>query len=238
MSRSTIEFKTSDGVTLRGWFYAPRLKSSSKLPCVVLSHGFSALKEMDLDAFAECFTTKLAITCVVYDNRGFGESDTGPNQPRHEILPDQQVSDMSDAITYAQTREEVDPERIALWGSSYSGGNVLRVGAVDRRVKAVLSQAPCVNGWDNFKRLVRPDFAQGMDKLFQQGTFPDHRFSLRSQQIGGLSLSKTGSAVPRVRRRRCSRSLTRTPPHLPHSPLRTAMNSLRLGRRSRTGRMW
>lgn len=170
MPRADVDFQTTDGVTLRGWFYRPSsTASATKLPCVVMSHGFSALKEMDLDTFADRFTSDLQISCLVYDNRGFGSSDTGPNQPRHEILPDQQMSDISDAITYAQSRSDVDATKIAIWGSSYSGGHVLRVGAIDRRVKAVLSQVPCVDGWSNFNRLVRPDFAQNMNAAFQQG---------------------------------------------------------------------
>ncbi|TKA61308.1 hypothetical protein B0A49_11875, partial [Cryomyces minteri] len=51
MPREDIEFQTSDHVTLRGWFYKPS-ESSDKLPCLVMSHGFSALKEMDLNTFA------------------------------------------------------------------------------------------------------------------------------------------------------------------------------------------
>lgn len=125
MPREDISFKTSDNVTLRGWFYTPSEKGDSKLPCLVMAHGFTALKEMDLNTFAEYFTKELPLTCLVYDNRGFGESDTKEGQPRHEIIPSEQISDYSDAITYAQTRSEVNPNKIGVWGSSYSGGHVL-----------------------------------------------------------------------------------------------------------------
>jgi cephalosporin-C deacetylase-like acetyl esterase len=168
MPRENVSFQTSDKVTLRGWFYTPT-SASSKLPCLVMSHGFSALKEMDLNTFAEYFISKLTIGCLVYDNRGFGESDVKPGEPRHEILPYVQCNDISDAITYAQTRKEVDGEKIGIWGSSYSGGHVLWVGGVDRRVKAVMSQVPCVSGWDNFHRLIRPDFVKGLNETFQAG---------------------------------------------------------------------
>ena len=124
---------------------------------------------MSLDTFAEYFTSHLPITCLVYDNRGFGASDTGPNAPRHEIIPSEQIDDYKDAITYAQSREEVDASKIGVWGSSYSGGHVLWVGAVDRRVKCVLSQVPCVDGWRNFQRLVRSDFAVQMEGMFAAG---------------------------------------------------------------------
>ena len=169
MPHEDISFKTSDNVTLRGWFYKPQGNASGKLPCLVMAHGFSALKEMDLNTFAEHFTSKLALTCLVYDNRGFGDSDTKEGQPRQEIIPAQQTSDYSDAITYAQSRPEVDPSKIGIWGSSYSGGHVLWVGAVDKRVKAVLCQVPCVDGWTNFHRLIRPDFVGGLNQLFQDG---------------------------------------------------------------------
>jgi cephalosporin-C deacetylase-like acetyl esterase len=177
--REDVEFKTSDQVTLRGWFYTSS-SVSGKAPCLVMSHGFSALKEMDLDAFAEHFVSKLPISVLVYDNRGFGDSDVGPGQLRHEIIPMVQCSDISDAITYAASRPDVDPDKMAIWGSSYSGGHVLYVGAVDRRVKAVLSQVPCVSGWDNFQRLVRPDFAVLFNKTFADGL----KFALLYLQLG------------------------------------------------------
>ncbi|KAK4902105.1 hypothetical protein LTR27_001007 [Elasticomyces elasticus] len=165
MPRRDVDFQTTDHVTLRGWFFTPE-KADNKLPCLVMAHGWSAVKEMDLDAFAEHFTSQLAITCLVYDNRAFGASDAAPNEPRYEIVPSLQQADYSDAITYAQSLDEVDPERIGIWGSSYSGGHVLFVGAVDRRVKAVLSQVPLTNGWENFHRLIRPDIVPTMNKMF------------------------------------------------------------------------
>ena len=51
--RIDIAFKTTDGTTLRGWHYAPT--SSGKYPTVVMAHGFSAVKEMYLDKYAEAF---------------------------------------------------------------------------------------------------------------------------------------------------------------------------------------
>jgi cephalosporin-C deacetylase-like acetyl esterase len=140
MSRQDVEFKSSDGVTLRGWFYTPSTHTGSKLPCLVMLHGFSAVKEMDLDFFAEQFLSKLSLCILIYDNRGFGASDAAPGQPRQEIIPALQISGLQDAITYAQSRAEVDPDKVGVWGSSYAGGHVLYVAAVDRRVKACISQ--------------------------------------------------------------------------------------------------
>ena len=69
--REDIEFD-ADGVTLRGWFYRPD-DAGEAVPCIVMSHGFSAIKEMHLDDYAEVFCDA-GLACVVYDNRGFGAS--------------------------------------------------------------------------------------------------------------------------------------------------------------------
>jgi fermentation-respiration switch protein FrsA (DUF1100 family) len=123
-----------------------------------MAHGFSAVKEMDLDRFAEAFA-EAGLAALVFDNRNFGASE---GQPRYEIDPWQQVHDYRDAITYATIRPEVDRERIGVWGSSYSGGHVLVVGAIDRRVKCVVAQVPLVSGFRNIQRLVRSDFLGGL----------------------------------------------------------------------------
>ena len=55
---------------------------------------------------------------------------------------------------------------IGIWGSSYSGGHVLVVGAIDRRVKCVVSQVPLISGYHNFRRLVRADIFAGLGRQF------------------------------------------------------------------------
>ena len=160
--RRDIEFKAEGGVTLRGWHYLPK-PHASKLPTIVMAHGYSAVKEMYLDRFAESFA-EAGLASVVFDNRNFGASD---GEPRQEIDPWQQVRDYRDAITFAETLAETDAERIGIWGSSYSGSHVLIVGATDRRVKCVVSQAPMISGHDNIGRLVRADFIAGFQRMFE-----------------------------------------------------------------------
>ena len=189
MSFQDIQFQTSDNVTLRGWFVNPTSPvpdSEVRLPCLVMSHGFSAVMPMGSRLFATEFTRELAISCLVFDNRGFGKSDVGPGQHRQEINPSVQISDISDAITYAQSRPDVDATKIAVWGTSYSGGNAICVAAIDRRVKAVIAQAPFIDGWENWHRLYRCDLVADMNRLYQEGksttdsmTVTLHLFSMR-----------------------------------------------------------
>ncbi len=160
MTRRDVEFD-AEGVTLRGWFYEAE-GSGAPGAAVVMAHGFSAVKEMYLDSFAEVFAAA-GLHVLVFDNRGFGASD---GEPRQEIDPWAQVRDYRHAITYASTVPGVDRQRIGIWGSSYSGGHVLVVAAIDRRVQAVVSQVPLVSGHDNLRALVRADFIAGFREQF------------------------------------------------------------------------
>lgn len=161
--RHDIEFKTDDGVTLRGWHYLPDT-GTGPFPTVVIAHGYSAVKEMYLDSFAEVFA-RAGLASIVYDHRNFGASD---GEPRQEIDPILQIRGYRDAITYAQSLPQTDAQRIGVWGSSYSGAHALVVAAQDRRVKAVVSQVPLISGHDNARRLIRADYIAGFQALCEE----------------------------------------------------------------------
>jgi cephalosporin-C deacetylase-like acetyl esterase len=158
--RRDIEFN-AEGTTLRGWLYLPEAANDA-VPAVVMAHGYSAVKEMYLDRYAERFAAA-GMAVLVYDNRNFGASD---GEPRQEIDPWAQVRDYRHAITFASGLPEVDAQRIGVWGSSYSGGHVLVVGAIDRRARCVVSQVPLVSGWRNVLRLVRADLVAAFRAQF------------------------------------------------------------------------
>ncbi|HVN88251.1 MAG TPA: alpha/beta hydrolase [Candidatus Binataceae bacterium] len=158
--RRDIEFN-AEGVTLRGWLYTPD-RASGSVPAIVMAHGFSAVKEMHLDRYAEVFSAA-GMAALVFDNRNFGASD---GTPRQEIDPWQQVRDYRHAITWVRQQPGIDRNRIGVWGSSYSGGHVLVVSAIDRRVKCAVSQVPLASGSRNLKRLVRADMAAILREQF------------------------------------------------------------------------
>jgi fermentation-respiration switch protein FrsA (DUF1100 family) len=159
--RKDIAFRTEDGATLRGWHYVP--DRATPAPCIVMAHGFSAVKEMYLDRFAEVFAAA-GLAALVFDNRNFGASD---GEPRQEIDPWRQVRDYRDAITFAQGLPETDPARIGVWGSSYSGAHALVLGAIDRRIGCVVSQVPLISGHRNARRLIRADLVATVQRLFE-----------------------------------------------------------------------
>jgi len=159
--RRDVEFD-AEGVTLRGWHYTPD-GAAGPVPTIVMAHGFSATKEMYLDRFAEAFAAA-GFAALVFDNRNFGASD---GEPRQEIDPWEQVRDYRHAITHALTLPETDAGRVGVWGSSYSGGHVIVVGAIDRRVKCVSAQVPLISGHRNARRIVRADFVRAVEGMFE-----------------------------------------------------------------------
>lgn len=163
MSSTDLRFP-ANGLLLAGRLFMP--DGDGPHPLVVLSHGFSALMEMGLADYARVFQAA-GLACLVYEHRNFGASE---GSPRHEIDPWQQVADLRDAVSYARTLPGIDPARIGLWGTSFSGGHVLVVGALDRRVKCVVSQVPLVAGHDTLRSWVGEAH---WDKL--QARFADDR---------------------------------------------------------------
>jgi uncharacterized protein len=130
----------SDGTELAAWLY--RAEGEGPHPTVVLSHGFTALRRMGLDAYARVLQNA-GMACVVYDHRNWGDSG---GEPRYETDPWVQLGDMRDVVTWVRAHDDLDGERIGVWGTSYSGGHALMMGALDRRLRAVVAQVPLVDG--------------------------------------------------------------------------------------------
>lgn len=151
----------AEGTTLRGWLYRPRSRVSPS-PAVVMAHGYNCLKELYLDKYAASIA-RAGHVVLAYDHRNFGDSD---GEPRQELDPWLQVRDYRHAITYAQTLDSVDPDRIGVWGTSYAGGHVLVVAAIDKRVRCVVSQVPTISGWTSTVRRVPPQALAGQRRAF------------------------------------------------------------------------
>jgi len=115
---------------------------------VVATHGFAAVKEQCLSEVGEAFS-RAGLAALIYDHRCHGESD---GLPRGHIDPWAQIHDYRHAISFAETLEVVDHDRIGVWGTSYSGAHSIVVAAVDKRVKAGCSQVPMISGLDMLQR--------------------------------------------------------------------------------------
>jgi fermentation-respiration switch protein FrsA (DUF1100 family) len=159
-----IEF-SSKGLRCRGLkFLPPGHRAGTRLPCVVLAHGFSAVKEMYFTDYAAAFA-KAGFAAIVFDYRFQGESE---GEPRGQIFPWEQIEDFRNALSFAQQQPEVDADRLAVFGSSYSGGHVICLSALDRRIKCAACQVPLIDGYANFQSIVPRAAGAGMMAMLQQ----------------------------------------------------------------------
>ncbi|TVY49131.1 Polyketide transferase [Lachnellula occidentalis] len=136
-SREEVEFKTLDGLTLRGVLF-PAKKHS---PAVILAPGLNCPKELLLPDLAEIFQ-RAGITSLIYDSRCVGQSD---GSPRNETDPFKQLEDHMDALSYLRTLDIVDPNRIGYWGMSSSGTTVACAAALDPRAKFSIIVCPRIS---------------------------------------------------------------------------------------------
>ena len=125
------------GEQLAAYVYRPGT-TQGDAPCVVMAHGFTGTRDDGLPGYAEAFRDA-GFVVVLFDYRHFGAS-TG--EPRQLIDIARQLDDYRAVIGWARGLDGVDPDRIVLWGTSYSGGHVLALAAADARIAAVIAQAP------------------------------------------------------------------------------------------------
>lgn len=137
----------SDGIRLDGLLQLPDgPRAIQPRPVVVLCSGFQGLKELIPAKLWGAFTAA-GYACFAFDYRGFGTSEG----ERGRVLPQEQVDDAQNAITFLQQQPELDPERMGLVGWGLGGGIVVQAAAEDLRVCAVV----CLNGVGDAGRAVR-----------------------------------------------------------------------------------
>jgi hypothetical protein len=170
MMRQDITFM-SRGLRCSGWLYIPdNLAPDEKAPAIVMAHGYSAVKEMGLSNYAERFADTGFVT-LVFDYRYFGDSE---GEPRGQLFPLEQQEDYRNALTWISDHPNVDPQRIGIWGTSFSGGLVLYVGIFDKRVKAIVSQAPSTMNWET-RHGIDPERFDKVGELLIQDRIESYR---------------------------------------------------------------
>ncbi len=131
----------SGGEICRAWHFLPLNDAMAKYlrtPCVVMGHGFGGTRDAGLAPYARRFAAA-GFHVIVFDYRHFGASD---GEPRQLISIEKQLQDWAAAAAFAREIRGVDAARVALWGTSFSGGHVITAAFLDLRVAAVIPNAP------------------------------------------------------------------------------------------------
>lgn len=139
LTREDVSF-LSGAERCEGWLYRPN--GAGPHPCLIMAHGFGAIRAAGLPGFAQRFAQS-GIAALVFDYRCLGTSE---GEPRGLIDIARQRADYRAAVSYARTVDGVDPTRIALWGTSFSGGHVLSLTAEDAGLAAGVIMNPFVDG--------------------------------------------------------------------------------------------
>jgi uncharacterized protein len=142
-----VEF-FSGGDRVRGLWRTPDA-AAGRLRAIVQGPGWLGLKDAKLYVRYHEALTDAGFGVLVFDYRGFGDSE-GPR----ELSPSVQLQDLVSAVTYLTTREDVDEDAIGVFGTGGTGGgNAVLLADADPRVRAAVSQVPVADGRDWLHRM-------------------------------------------------------------------------------------
>jgi|TARA_B110000263_G_scaffold236973_1_gene236810 hypothetical protein len=152
----------SEGCVLAGILRQPD-EPGAPAPGIVQGPGWLGLKDAKLYLPYHEALTEAGFNVLIFDYRGFGESEGD----RGILLPQLQLEDLVNSVTYLTTREDVDADNIGVFGSGGTGGgNAVLLAAADRRVRVAVSQVPVADGEDWLHRMRREyEWQEFLDRL-------------------------------------------------------------------------
>ena len=144
--KTSLDF-FSNGYRCRGDLYTPN--GSQDPPIVIMAHGFAAERAFRLPAYAEKFV-QAGLAVYLFDYRSFGDSE---GEPRNYVDHRRHNQDWSAAIDHVRSLPGINPQKIALWGTSFSAGHVILSAARDEHISAIVLQVPHVDSFTTIQKL-------------------------------------------------------------------------------------
>jgi len=165
-------------------FLPAGFSADSKAAAVIVAPGWGET-EASTEQFAAQIVAK-GIVAMAIDYRGWGRSGgyiylaedvrfddrlrfsqhtAKVRVRRKRLIPDDQIDDIRNAISYIQGEPGVDRARIGVWGKDMAGGHTMVVAGIDPRVKAVVAYQPKIEGKDTPRSLSKDAFQQDRIKL-------------------------------------------------------------------------
>ena len=152
MEHTEVSF-FSDGDRIAGYLYTPDdwKPGDARRPGILVLAGYSGNTQADCTHMMKRLCAE-GWFVLGYDYVGFGKSEGKRNRHR----PLEQAQNTYDALSYMQTVDGIDPERLAIYGTSFGGANGVWVAAHDERVKVLVTSVGVMNGEEWMRRIRRP----------------------------------------------------------------------------------
>jgi len=139
--------------------------SIDKYAARLAGHGFVAMT-LDYRGWGRSGGFLYLAEPIRWDDRlRFSQHTASVRILRKRLLPEAQILDIRNAISYLQGKPGVDRSRIGLWGADLAGGHVVTTAAVDSRVKTVVAQVPLLDGHDIPRKATTPSAAQQVEMI-------------------------------------------------------------------------
>jgi len=173
VTRQKVTFKNRYGITLTGDLYIPKNRENEKLPALVISGPFGAVKEQSSGLYANQMAER-GYVALAFDPSYTGESG---GEPRNVASPDICTEDFSAGVDFIGLQPFADRNKIGIIGICGFGGFALNATSVDKRVKAVAT----ISMYD-------------MTRVMSKGYFDALTLEQRTQRLEQMSLQRWADA--------------------------------------------
>jgi alpha-beta hydrolase superfamily lysophospholipase len=153
MTTKTVTYYSEGHVVVATLYIPSTMLTDRKFPAVAICTGFTGTRTSPLNAAIGEALNEAGYVAIGFDYRGWGES----GGERGRLAPLEQIDDIRNTITYLETLEFVDPDRIGLMGISYGCLTAPHAAAIDKRVKAVLGCLGVATGYSAVTNVRTPE---------------------------------------------------------------------------------
>lgn len=165
-----VDFESSDGTALHGWFLPAVGKASGEACTVLFTHGNANNVSYHLEIVA--WLPGAGINVFIFDYRGYGRSAGKTDLPGAH-------RDFQAALDWVMSQPDLDPDRVAVLGQSL-GGAISIVGLARAPQKARVKALIVEGAFSDYRGIVREKLVQNPITWTLQWPFPlgidnDHR---------------------------------------------------------------
>lgn len=194
-ARSVKTSFQSAGVRCAATLHLP--EGAGPFPAILMVHGWGGVQDaLTLPFYAPFKAAGFAV--MTFDYVGWGQSE---GTPRNVIDPHHRERDAESALQHLREQAGIDPRRIALWGTSFGGGHVVRLAARHPELLGAIAQVPMLDGMAAVKavpamRLARfgwsglRDLLRGKDPIYLPVVAGEGEWSSMDRDGAALAMQK------------------------------------------------